>query len=204
MLPRDKADFPKMLRGIRGLVSRKVPAERVIAAVANTLVKGHYPLLARLPGGSFALTKEVPISDFAEWLSAMDLKDIGFWLSSAYAQLVQAKRRRRRAMFFTPPILGDRILDDLEAAGVNWSEAKMIDLACGGAAFLAPAARRVVDALTARGANAEDVLIHIHRHLVGIEIEPFLAKLSQFFVGMTLYPWVKAARRPRLPPPALQ
>ena len=36
----------------------------------------------------------------------------------------------------------------------------------------------------------------IQTHLVGIEIEPFLAKLSQIFVGMTLYPWVEAARRP--------
>ena len=33
-------------------------------------------------------------------------------------------------------------------------------------------------------------------HLVGIEIEPLLARLSKFFVGMTLYPWVESARRP--------
>ncbi len=195
MLPRDKADFPKKLRGIRGQVSRKTPAESVIAAVANILVRTRYPLLPRLPGGPLALTKKAPIADFAQWLSPMDIKDVGFWLSSAYAQLVKPAKRRKRAMFFTPPILGDRILDDLEAAGVNWSEAKMIDLACGGAAFLAPAARRVADTLAARGVGAADILAHIEEHLVGIEIEPFLANLSKLFVGMTLYPWVKAAKR---------
>ena len=64
-------------------------------------------------------------------------------------------------MFFTRPILGDRILDNLEKTGVAWSEARIIiDLACGGAAFLAPAARRIADTLTARGDSAEDVLIH--------------------------------------------
>lgn len=195
MLPRDKADFPKMLRGIRGLVSSEVPAESVIAAVANILVGLHYPLLRRLPGGSLTLTKKVAISNFADWLSVMDLKDIGFWLSSAYAQLIKADKRRKRAMFFTPPILGDRILDDLEKANVNWSKARMIDLACVGAAFLGPAARRMAEVLAARGVDAEDILDHVHQHLVGIEIEPFLAKLSQLFVGMTLYPWIRAARR---------
>jgi len=73
---------------------------RFIAAVANALVARHYPLLARLPGGSAAPTTKVPVLDFAEWLSAMDLKDIGFWLSSAYAQLVKADERQKRAMFF--------------------------------------------------------------------------------------------------------
>lgn len=195
MLPRDKSDFPKMLRGIRGLVSGKVPAESIVAAVANSLGQSRYPLLARLPGGSLTLTKEDPVSAFAKWLSTMDLKDAGFWLSSAYAHLVKADKRRKRAMFFTPPILGDRMLDDLEKAGVDWAEAKVIDLACGGAAFLAPAARRMAEALTARGVDADGVLAHIQTHLSGIEIEPFLAKLSQFFLGMTLYPWVEEARR---------
>ena len=195
MLPYDKADFPRMLQGIRKLVSRKVPAESVIAAIVNTLAEARFPLLPRLSGGSKALSKKAAVSSFADWLSAMDLNDAGFWLSSAYAHLVKADKRRKRAMFFTPPVLGDRMLDNMESAGVNWAEVKMIDLACGGAAFLAPAARRMADALVLRGVDANGILDHIHTHLVGIEIEPFLAKLSQFFVGMTLYPWVEVARR---------
>ena len=196
MLPTNKADFPKMLQGIRTLVSRKVPPESVIAAIVNMLAEARFPLLPKLSGGSKALYKKASVSSFADWLSAMDLKDAGFWLSSAYAHLVKADKRRKRAMFFTPPILGDRILDNMESAGVNWAEVKMIDLACGGAAFLAPAARRMADALSRRGVDAKGVMDHIQTHLVGIEIEPFLAKLSQFFVGMTLYSWVETARRP--------
>lgn len=196
MIPYGKADFPKLLKGIRKLVSRKVPAESVIAAIVNTIAEARFPLLPKLPNGTKTLYKKAPVLAFAEWLSAMDPKDAGFWASSAYAHLVKAGKRRKRAMFFTPPILVDRILDNMELAGVNWAEVKMIDLACGGAAFLAPAARRIADALTLRGVDAEGVMNHIQTHLVGIEIEPFLAKLSRFFVGMTLYPWVKSAQRP--------
>lgn len=195
MLPHDKADFPKMLRGLRRLVGRHVPAERVVVTIANRFAQARFPLLPRLAGGSRVLSKHDAVVSFTEWLLEMNLQDAGFWLSSAYAHLVKADKRRKRAMYFTPPILGDRILANMESAGVNWANAKMIDLACGGAAFLAPAARRMADALARRGADAGSILAHIETHLVGIEIEPFLAKFSQFFVGMTLYPWVQAAGR---------
>jgi hypothetical protein len=196
MLPRDKADFPKMLGGIRKLVRGPIKPEAVVAAVANHLAQTEFPLLSPIPGGLVKLRKTPAVTAFAQWLSAMNVKDAGFWLSSAYSHLVQAKRRQRQAMFFTPPILGDRMLDDLDAAGISWTDAKIIDLACGGAAFLGPAALRVADALAKQGYKGERILSHIEQHLVGIEIDPFLAQLSQFFVGLTLYPWVEAAGRP--------
>src|SRR6266542_3629981 len=148
MLPHDKVDFPRMLRGIRGLVGRQLSAESVVASVANTLARARFPLLPKLSGGTRVLSGRTPVSSFAEWLMQMDLKDAGFWLSSAYSHLVTADRRRKRAMFFTPPILGERLLDNMEKSGVNWTKVNMIDLACGGAAFLAPAARRMANALT--------------------------------------------------------
>lgn len=193
MLPRDKADFPKMLGGIRKLVRRGAAAESVVAAIANRFAQIRFPILPTMSGATKALTTKPAVVAFAAWLSNMNLKDAGFWLSSAYAQLLKAKKRRKRAMFFTPPILGDRILDDMEAAGVRWDTAKVIDLACGGAAFLAPAARRMADALALRGVDAKRILAHIETHLVGIEIEPFLAKLSRFFVSVNLYRWIEAA-----------
>jgi adenine-specific DNA-methyltransferase len=195
MLPRDKARFPKKLARLRKLVRRKVTAEAVVAAVANTLARAKFPRLPRLPHGSINLSKTPQVIAFADWLSSMDAKDVGFWLSSAYSHLVPQDKRRKRALFFTPPVLGDRILDDLDSAGLDWTKAKIIDLACGGAAFLAPAALRVAHALTKRGAAADYVFLHIEQHLVGIEIDPFLARLSQFFVGVTLYPWVEATGR---------
>lgn len=195
MLPRDKGDFPKMLQGIKRLVSKKASPERVIATVVNLLIKNHYPLLPRLAAGSASLAKAEIIGGFSQWLGQMDVKDIGFWLSSTYAHLVNPDRRKHRAMFFTPPVFGGRMLDDLEHAGVNWTTAHIIDIACGGAAFLAPAARCMAEALAADGASARTILAHVQTHLTGIEIESFLAKLSRFFIGVTLYPWIEEARR---------
>jgi adenine-specific DNA-methyltransferase len=128
----------------------------------------------------------------------MKEENASFWLSSAYAHLVTPKTREKRAMFFTPPILGHRMLEDLDAAGLAWKTAKVIDLACGGAAFLAPVARRVADALSPRR-DGEHVLRHVEAQLTGIEIDPFLARLSQYFIGVALYRWVESAgRAPRI------
>ena len=55
----------------------------VAAAVSNSLIGSHFPLLPKLTGTSLKLTKAAPVSVFADWLATMDLTDIGFWLSSA-------------------------------------------------------------------------------------------------------------------------
>jgi len=123
----------------------------------------------------------------------MDAADIGFWLSSAYSHLVDDDKRRRQALFFTPPALGERMLDDLDAAGLDWAHARIIDIACGGAAFLGPAGRRVAEALALQRVDARTVLSRVATQLTGIEIDPFLAKLSRLFIGIMLYPWIEEA-----------
>jgi len=172
--------------------------ERVVAAVLNAVLKERYPLLARLPS-SKTLGLHVSVTNFVRWLAPMDVSEVGFWVSSAYAQLVLPEIRQDRAMFFTPPLMGERLLDQMERAGVDWGTARVIDIACGGAAFLAPAGVRMAKCVAATGATAKQVLAHVETHLHGIEIEPFLAKLSATFVGMALYAWIAVARRlPRL------
>lgn len=195
MLPHDKPIFQGMLYGVRALVCGNVTAEMVAAAVSNNLIAQHFPLLQKFSGTTAKLTKAAPVRAFADWLATMDSANAGFWLSSTYSHLVHEDKRRKRAMFFTPPALGKRMLDDLDAAGLDWASARIIDIACGGAAFLAPAAARVAEARAALGGDAEEVMQHVEQHLFGIEIEPFLARLSQFFVGMHLYRWIVAAER---------
>jgi adenine-specific DNA-methyltransferase len=188
-----------MLAQLRKLVRPPIPAEAAVAAVANRLIAVRFPLLPKLLGTTAKLAKAPAVVAFSDWLDAMTVTEIGFWLSSAYSHLVTERKRRTRAMFFTPPVLGDRMLNDLDAAGVDWQTAKIIDLACGGAAFLAPVARRVANAVRWRDDDGERVLQHIEKHLAGVEIDPFLARLSQFFVGAILYQWVEAAgRAPRI------
>jgi adenine-specific DNA-methyltransferase len=196
MLPGAAPDFPEMLIGLRRLVRNKATPAAVMGAVANSLAAKDFPLLPSLPSTSATLAKATAVREFGDWLASMSLTDTGFWLSSAYSQLMRESKRRKTAMFFTPPALGNRMLYDLDAAGLSWAEARIIDIACGGAAFLAPAALRVASAREALGDDAQRVLTHVEKNLVGIEIDPFLARLSQFFVGMHLYRWVKAANRP--------
>ncbi len=194
MLPREKAKFPALLRALQGVVRAGKTPERVVAAVLNAVLDERYPLLVRLTS-SKAVQSHPAVANFVRWLVPMNVAEIGFWVSSAYAQLVLPEFRRKRAMFFTPPMMGERLLDQMERAGVNWGAARVIDIACGGAAFLAPAGLRMAQRVAATGATANQVLVHVESHLHGIEIERFLAKLSVTFVGMALYPWIVAAGR---------
>lgn len=182
-----------MLVGLKSLQGGMAVPERVVAAVANRLITDHYSRLPTLPGAAKALADAAPVKTFAGWLGGMDSIDIGFWLSSAFSHLVGDDKRRRQALFFTPPALGERMLDDLDAAGLDWAHAHIIDIACGGAAFLAPAGLRVAEALTSQGADARTVLTRVATQLTGIEIDPFLAKLSRLFIGIMLYPWIEQA-----------
>lgn len=193
MLPRDRSDFPKMIVGLRSLQKGRPRPEQVVAAIGNRLVEARYPRLPTLPNQPKRLTGAPAVVAFADWLTGMEPTDIGFWLSSAYAQLVDADKRATQALFFTPPSLGERMLDDLDAAGLDWARAKIIDIACGGAAFLAPAGRRIADAVHAQGASPRTVLTRVATQLTGIEIDPFLAKLSRLFIGIMLYPWIERA-----------
>ena len=42
--------------------------------------------------------------------------------------------------FYTPPAIGQRLLDMATEAGVDWSSARILDPACGGGVFLVAAA----------------------------------------------------------------
>ncbi len=90
-------------------------------------------------------------------------------------------------MFFTPPSLSKGLLDDLTDQGVDFITQSFFDPACGGAAFLAPIALRIRDALDRRGSTPRQVLRHIEIHLYGTDIDTTLCELSKQFLRMALY-----------------
>src|SRR5467141_3066497 len=61
-----------------------------------------------------------------------------YWISSLYALLMPAARRRRLAAYFTPPHLAKYAIDVLIAAGIQPGKDRILDPASGGAAFLVP------------------------------------------------------------------
>lgn len=129
---------------------------------------------------------------FVDFVKAQDLLEATYWLSSAYAQLAGEERRRQLAMFFTPPSLTKRLLDDLSASGVDFAARKFCDPACGGAAFLVPIALRMRDALRSRGASAAQILEHVQEHLLGFDKDAALCELSKHFLLMVLHDEVAA------------
>ncbi|MFG6728712.1 class I SAM-dependent DNA methyltransferase [Burkholderia pseudomallei] len=132
------------------------------------------------------------VAAFVDFVKKKDLLEAIYWLSSAYAQLAGEERRKQLAMFFTPPSLTKRLLDDLSASGVDFSVRKFCDPACGGAAFLAPIAMRMRDALRERGTSATQILDHVQRHLLGFDKDAALCEMSKHFLLMVLHDEVVA------------
>ena len=102
-----------------------------------------------------------------------------YWIASLYALLMPKARRRRLAVYFTPPHLAQHAINAITEAGIRPGEHRILDPASGGAAFLVPLAARIAENGHRRGARAKTILQDIERTLHGVEIEPSLADLSQ-------------------------
>src|SRR5581483_8419894 len=147
-----------------------------------------YPALpaAPLPYSKKFACESVAI-DFVQTLAHLDFLDAAYWLSSSYAMLLAEAKRKRLAMFFTPVSLTRGLLDDLAKQGVNFSTETFMDPACGGAAFLAPIAMRMKQALAAKGKSARQILRHVETHIRGADLDRTLCELSRQFLCMALH-----------------
>jgi adenine-specific DNA-methyltransferase len=89
--------------------------------------------------------------------------------SEAHRAALPDRLRSALGIFYTPPHVAERLLDDLAEAGARFDGTmRFCDPACGGGAFLLPIARRIAAHLAAVGGSASD-LAHC---LVGIDIDP--------------------------------
>lgn len=197
MLPKENY---KVLRWIRKLQ----PATRARSKVARELTeailfqwqKYSYPQLMKgksTPAPNFVNDKG--ILRFVNSIAGMNFLDAAFWLSSAYAIWIGDESRRSQAMYFTPPELSARIIENLKANGASLIRHKWIDPACGGAAFLAPVAIQMASALKKQGKSTAATLSHIATHLIGNDVNPFLKELSNEFLKMALYEQVVAVKK---------
>jgi hypothetical protein len=132
------------------------------------------------------LAKTPEVRALVTALAAEPFLHATYWLSTAYALCVGDAYRKSLAMFFTPPSLTSRLLDDLTASGVRFDKGSFCDPDCGGAAFLAPIALRMKEELRAKGMPARRVLEHISKNLFGADIDATLCELSKHFLLMAL------------------
>lgn len=124
--------------------------------------------------------------------SAIDLLTGGFHLGELYTALLPDSYRARLGVFYTAPELASDLIDRLEVYGADWSTAKVLDPACGGAAFLGHVVSRVLEETPG---NALARLRAVEERIVGLEIDPFAAWISQVVIDALALPFTKKAGR---------
>ncbi|CAM4436215.1 class I SAM-dependent DNA methyltransferase [Klebsiella africana] len=162
----------------------------IVAAYWNTLSKKHKSSirLRSVPASvEFILlsdeTKELA-SATGVLISRFPSEDAGYLIGSIYTVMLPVTYRSDMGAYYTPPPLVSRLLDLSEQAGVDFSKASVIDPACGGGAFLAPVALRMLS--KEKGNSPEWIFRRLVKRLKGIEIDPFAAWMSAVLLESVL------------------
>lgn len=188
MLPADYKQFREFAAALHpGTRRQRTTAEVHLAAVLAAWRHKRWPCVWSIK----AIPKLTPrpsflVDQFASWLAARPASEAAFWLSSAFASWIPGAQRQENAMFFTPPRLAERIIDNLLAHGASLEGQRWHDPAGGGGAFLTPLALRMARYGLARGWRREVIASHVCESLSATELDPVLACLSAEFVKIAL------------------
>lgn len=123
---------------------------------------------------------------FGTAMAALDVESAAYVIGRAYTEMLPREYRATLGIYYTPPALTARLIMQATEAGVEWASARVLDPACGGGAFLAPVAQRIVGALPE--CSPRVLLRNIAARLRGYEIDPFAAWLSQVALDAVLLP----------------
>ncbi len=134
------------------------------------------------PLKGYALELAEAIADAA---AARDADEASYLVGRIYATMLPEDFRSQNGVFYTPPHVVRRLLDAVEAAGIDWAQAAVLDPACGGGAFLGPVLRRMAPSM--RGSDRRLILRQLQRRLRGFELDAFSAWMSSVFVDATLF-----------------
>jgi len=115
----------------------------------------------------------------AEFAAQLSTDDASFFLGRTYSSMLPAEYRSTNGVFYTPPAVVQRLLDNAEQAGIDWARHSVLDPACGGGAFIGPVARRMLRALGDADprVKARSLVARLH----GFELDPFSAWLTSCF-----------------------
>lgn len=116
-----------------------------------------------------------------------------FEIGRVYSGLLPREHRAAYGIYYTPPSIARRLIDQATVAGVDWTRARVLDPASGGGAFLAPVARRIAEELP--GCSPRILVENIATRLHGYEIDWFGAWLSQVTLDAVLLPITREAKK---------
>ncbi|WP_080741138.1 HsdM family class I SAM-dependent methyltransferase [Aeromonas bestiarum] len=131
--------------------------------------------------------------DTGRLVTSFPPEDAGYLIGSIYTVMLPSSLRSEMGAYYTPPPLVSRLLDQIEAAGFDLARGSAIDPACGGGAFLAPLALRMV--AHDSGTSPEWTLRRLGKRLKGIELDPFAAWMSTALLEAAVLPLCIAAKR---------
>lgn len=129
-----------------------------------------------------------------EAVAPLSVSDAAYHLGLLYTGLLRPEWRAKRGVYYTPPALANRLLDQAEVAGLDWADAHVLDPAAGAAAFLVPAAERML--ATLGNCTPAFAIRILSTRLRGCEIDPFAAWMGEVFLEAVALPvLVRASHR---------
>jgi adenine-specific DNA-methyltransferase len=131
----------------------------------------------------------------AQSIRDLSVIEAAYLVSSLYTALLPPQIRAERGAYYTPPVLAERLLDLVAAEGVDWLTVRVLDPACGGGAFLAPVANRILNDHRIQCLPPKARMHHLEERLAGIEIDAFAAWMSRTFLQLLAYPLIKSTGR---------
>jgi len=172
---------------------------RLIGAWWQRLVEKHaWTAALRSPLEAFETTALPPAAEaladsLGETAAELDAEAAAYHIGLIYTSMLPRPHRAALGIYYTPPALTDRLLEQASIAGVDWTRCRVLDPACGGGAFLAPVARRIIEALP--GCAPRILVENIANRLRGYEIDAFAAWLSQVALDAVMLPITQEAGR---------
>lgn len=119
-----------------------------------------------------------------------------YQIGLTYTYVLPAAYRASHGIYYTPPVLTERLINLATKTGVDWKSCRVLDPACGGGAFLAPIAKHIIEQMPE--CSPRILLENISNRLRGYEIDPFGAWLAQVALDVVLLPFASVSGK--LPP----
>ncbi|WP_058973353.1 HsdM family class I SAM-dependent methyltransferase [Type-D symbiont of Plautia stali] len=184
------------------LVQARSYCVRVLRAYWASIAEKHRASMTIKPVASAVQLDDIAVDAglladrTGELIALFPAEDAGFLIGSIYTVMLPTAYRSEKGAYYTPPPLVERLLDMAENSGVDFSKASVIDPACGGGAFLAPVALRMLK--NEKGSSPEWIFRRLVKRLKGIEIDPFAAWMSLVLLEAAIMPLCVSTKR-RIP-----
>lgn len=158
-------------------------------------LKNNLSLISRAPalfGARLSAAAATEAERLGNNFAEMDPIEAGYCIGSVYTAALPPKYRSEYGAYYTPPVLSSRLMQMATEAAIDWRTCRVLDASCGGAAFLAPVALRMLRESPAVESNA---LATISHRLKGFEVDPFAAWMSQVLVEAAVLPHCSSGYR---------